>query len=62
MADGGLCYFISYLINLMRCDNGSASNAISAKFFKTLAVIINDDNAKINSINNFNIDIVFSDS
>ncbi|WP_157687565.1 hypothetical protein [Pedobacter psychrophilus] len=46
----------------MRCDNGSASNAISAKFFKTLAVIINDDNAKINSINNFNIDIVFSDS
>ncbi|MET4083531.1 hypothetical protein ABIB40_003503 [Pedobacter sp. UYP30] len=36
MADGGLCSFISYLFNLVRYDNGSASNAISAQIFKTL--------------------------
>jgi len=39
MADGGLRQFISYLLNLVRCDNGSASNAISAQISKTLAVI-----------------------
>jgi hypothetical protein len=39
MADGGLRQFISYLINLVRYNNGSASNAISAQIFKPLAVM-----------------------
>ena len=34
MADGGLRQFISYLINLVLGDNGSASNPISAQIFK----------------------------
>ncbi|MET4084020.1 hypothetical protein ABIB40_003993 [Pedobacter sp. UYP30] len=40
MADGGLRKFIGYLLNLVRCDNGSASNAISAQIFKTLWVTL----------------------
>ncbi|MET4084250.1 hypothetical protein ABIB40_004226 [Pedobacter sp. UYP30] len=36
MADIGLRKVISYLLNLVLCDNGSASNAISAQIFKTL--------------------------
>ena len=39
MADGGLCQFIGSLFKLVRYDNGSASNAISAQIFKTLPVI-----------------------
>lgn len=40
MADGGLRYFISYLLKLVRYDNGSASNAISAQISKTLAATL----------------------
>ncbi|MET4083527.1 hypothetical protein ABIB40_003499 [Pedobacter sp. UYP30] len=36
MADSGLRQFISYLLTLVRYDNGSASNAISAQISKTL--------------------------
>ncbi len=36
MADGGLRKVIRYLLNLVRYDNGSASNAISAQISKTL--------------------------
>jgi hypothetical protein len=39
MADGGSTQVFRYLFNSMRYDNGSASNAISAQIFKTLAVI-----------------------
>jgi hypothetical protein len=45
MADGGLSKFISYLLNLVRCDNGSASNAISAQIFKPLAASKNPQTA-----------------
>jgi len=43
MADGGLSQFISYLHNSVLCDNGSASNAISAQIFKTLGATINEN-------------------
>ena len=33
---------ISYLLNLVRCDNGSASNAISAQISKPLDVMLKD--------------------
>jgi hypothetical protein len=33
MADGGLRKLISYLLNLVRAEKGSASNAISAQIF-----------------------------
>ncbi|MET4084292.1 hypothetical protein ABIB40_004272, partial [Pedobacter sp. UYP30] len=36
MADSGSRQFISYLLNLVRYDIGSASNAISAQICKTL--------------------------
>ncbi|MET4084270.1 hypothetical protein ABIB40_004247 [Pedobacter sp. UYP30] len=36
MADGGLLQFIRYLLNLVRYEEGCASNAISAQIFKTL--------------------------
>ncbi|MET4084233.1 hypothetical protein ABIB40_004207 [Pedobacter sp. UYP30] len=36
MADGGSTQVFRYLLNLVRYDNGSASNAISAQIFKTL--------------------------
>ena len=36
MADGGLRLFISYLVNLVRAENGTAINAIYAQIFKTL--------------------------
>ena len=42
MADSGLCQFISYLLNLVRYDNGSASNAISAQISKTLGARLLD--------------------
>jgi hypothetical protein len=38
MADGGLSKFCAFLINLVRAENGSASNAISAQIFNPLAV------------------------
>jgi|GEM_PF-46189 len=38
MADGGLRQFISYLLKLVRYDNGSESDTISAQIFKPLAV------------------------
>ena len=40
MADGGLRYFISYLLNLVLAENGTANNAISAQIFKTLWCIL----------------------
>ena len=48
LADGGLRQFISYLINLVLCDNGSASNTISAQIFKTLDSIMDKHLIEIN--------------
>lgn len=42
MAEGGSSQFISYLLNLVQCDNGSASDAISAQIFKTLAATVTE--------------------
>jgi hypothetical protein len=48
MADGGLTKVFRYLFRPLRCDNGSASNAIYAQIFKTLwASIQNNDMNKL---------------
>ena len=39
MANSGLRQYISYLLNLVGGDNGSATNAISAQICKTLGAI-----------------------
>jgi hypothetical protein len=46
MADGGSNQVFRQLINSVRYDNGSASNAISAQISKTLAVILRTTTAK----------------
>ena len=46
MAEGALRNFISYLLNLVRYDNGFTSNAISAQIFKTLAVSLENRNTE----------------
>ena len=43
MADGGLTQFISYLVNLVRCDNGTASNAFYAQIHKTLVANLKNE-------------------
>ena len=47
MADSGLSKFISYLLNLVLCGNDTASNAIYAQIFKTLAVSLGNDTTEI---------------
>ena len=44
MADRGLSKFCAFLFKLMQAENDSASNAISAQIFKTLAVIQKEQN------------------
>ncbi|MBK0384524.1 hypothetical protein I5M32_16275 [Pedobacter sp. SD-b] len=39
MADSGLSKFYAFLFTLVRAENGSANNAISAQIFKPLPVI-----------------------